>query len=237
MREEKGVLVWRSIPGLEASNTGLVGSPVPQLQWRKNGFSGISCNFASVSVLDKGFQNELPPTSTPTAAQLFKHPLALVALVPKDISLFTAGAVSGAAAKSVTAPLDRIKLLMQVFIYYCNLFQMHGLWVLTFFLAIVPSTAPLVGENVGKRKKLIDWIWIFHFPNVPSVTQKIGQRKKLRDEILDSWLRQFSVGLQAKFGERTEKNLNIVCCFWIGQHSTPHSTRSIYCSVWLVKKM
>lgn len=113
MREEKGVLVWRSIPGLEASNTGLVGSPVPQLQWRKNGFSGISCNFASVSVLDRGFQTELPPTSTPTAAQLFKHPLALVALVPKDISLFTAGAVAGAAAKSVTAPLDRIKLLMQ----------------------------------------------------------------------------------------------------------------------------
>ncbi|KAI3805723.1 hypothetical protein L1987_21607 [Smallanthus sonchifolius] len=46
---------------------------------------------------------ELEPTTT----QLLKHPLAIVAAV------FAAGALSGAAAKTVTAPLDRIKLIMQ----------------------------------------------------------------------------------------------------------------------------
>jgi len=49
----------------------------------------------------------------------------LGALVPKDAALFLAAAIAGAAAKSVTAPLDRIKLLMQVrirFVFFIAVF-------------------------------------------------------------------------------------------------------------------
>ncbi|KAL4856149.1 putative envelope ADP [Chlorella vulgaris] len=41
-------------------------------------------------------------------------PVALLALVPRAAVLFGAGALSGAIAKSITAPLDRVKILLQL---------------------------------------------------------------------------------------------------------------------------
>ncbi|KAI5072119.1 hypothetical protein GOP47_0012225 [Adiantum capillus-veneris] len=50
----------------------------------------------------------------PSVNQLWGHPLALLSYVPQDAALFFAGAIAGAAGKVITAPLDRIKISMQV---------------------------------------------------------------------------------------------------------------------------
>ncbi|KAM3348991.1 hypothetical protein ACQJBY_022269 [Aegilops geniculata] len=63
---------------------------------------------AQVAAEVSGTKGKMPPV-----AQLLKHPLALLALVPSSVALFAAGAGAGAVAKTVTAPLDRVKLLMQ----------------------------------------------------------------------------------------------------------------------------
>lgn len=50
----------------------------------------------------------------PNIQHLLKHrPQALLSLLPRPVVLFTAGAVSGAIGKTLTAPLDRVKLLLQ----------------------------------------------------------------------------------------------------------------------------
>ncbi|KAI7730022.1 hypothetical protein M8C21_019973 [Ambrosia artemisiifolia] len=102
-------LTWKQIPDLK---------PLKQLEhthsllWSQRGSVGGS-GFACVSLPEKKKRVQTSIEFTPTAAQLLNHPLAIVALVPKDVALFAAGAVAGAAAKTVTAPLDRIKLIMQ----------------------------------------------------------------------------------------------------------------------------
>ncbi|XP_078436483.1 putative envelope ADP,ATP carrier protein, chloroplastic [Wolffia australiana] len=131
-----GVLVWRRIPGLcqpvgqrggTAPDEGVARSGGGSAKSSRASAAGGRGGFASLVVGQRRKALSAPcadddDTSLvleddvkvwPSPAQFLKHPLALIALVPKEATLFMAAAAAGAAAKTLTAPLDRIKLLMQ----------------------------------------------------------------------------------------------------------------------------
>ena len=79
--------------------------PVPPTASSRSKFTQLPCFELAVSTRDN---------TRPDVRYLLSHrPVALLSLVPRPAVLFTAGALSGAIGKTLTAPLDRVKLLLQ----------------------------------------------------------------------------------------------------------------------------
>nr|KJB17080.1 hypothetical protein B456_002G263700 [Gossypium raimondii] len=113
MRENKPILRFETIPGLTLLDTTKRDDFLhrnTRLTYHLDNGSGSARKFACISMAEKREQRR---DFAPTLTQLLNHPLATLAYVPRDVAIFAAGAVAGAVAKTVTAPLDRVKLLMQ----------------------------------------------------------------------------------------------------------------------------
>nr|GMC93781.1 probable envelope ADP,ATP carrier protein, chloroplastic [Ipomoea batatas] len=136
-KNHRPTFVCREIPGLDLSTNARNFEP----EHRRNNWLTMSGagNFACISLAEKREEKEF----SPTPAQLLKHPLAMLALAPKDVALFAAGAMAGAAAKTVTAPLDRIKLIMQAVTSIGKAEGIKGYWKgnLPQVIRIIPYSA------------------------------------------------------------------------------------------------
>lgn len=120
--EEKAVVTFTNIPSLKISHFCVPETTPcdPEPLWKADARFTWNASFGSCSGRLGKFaclalaEKRSPKEFEPTPAQLLKHPLAILGYVPRDAAIFVAGAISGAAAKTVTAPLDRVKLLLQV---------------------------------------------------------------------------------------------------------------------------
>ncbi|KAG8504244.1 hypothetical protein CXB51_002548 [Gossypium anomalum] len=143
MRENKPILRFETIPGLTLFDTAKRDDFLhrnTRLAYHLDNGSGSARKFACISMAEKREQRR---DFAPTLTQLLNHPLAALAYVPRDVAIFAAGAVAGAVAKTVTAPLDRVKLLMQALLSIGKDDGIKGYWKgnLPQVIRVVPYSA------------------------------------------------------------------------------------------------
>mmetsp|Transcript_9552 Transcript_9552/g.33280 ORF Transcript_9552/g.33280 Transcript_9552/m.33280 type:complete len:395 (-) Transcript_9552:564-1748(-) len=90
-----------------------IGAPIASMSMAAHGFAKIEAKTPA-----KGGSAKETPTREASGKvpvdRLLKNPVAILHLMPYALGKFLAGGVSGAIAKTITAPLDRLKILLQI---------------------------------------------------------------------------------------------------------------------------
>ncbi|GMI98938.1 hypothetical protein like AT3G51870 [Hibiscus trionum] len=113
--KSRAIFHFQSIQGLSPLEMTTLEEPLHRtvlLRYDFNGGRSGAPNFSCISILEKREQRQRG--FSPAPGELLKHPLAALSYVFRDVAIFAAGPVAEAVVKTVTSPLDRLKLLMHV---------------------------------------------------------------------------------------------------------------------------
>ncbi|KAI7749570.1 hypothetical protein M8C21_021067, partial [Ambrosia artemisiifolia] len=83
-------------------------------QFGKRSRSSCTRHHPPIVLAKENVKESTPLCSSDDLLSIFNHPLAIVALVPKDVVKFARSVISGVAVETVIAPLAQIKLILHM---------------------------------------------------------------------------------------------------------------------------